>query len=67
MGKYLRISSNIRKPFLIYDCSTLNLFIYEENLIFFFVSVVILPLFVQSGQVGAQMAAAAAAAGGGAS
>jgi hypothetical protein len=30
----------IRKPFLIYDfnCSTLNFLIYEENLIFFFIS-----------------------------
>jgi hypothetical protein len=26
---------SIRKPFLIYDCSTLNFLIYEENLIFF--------------------------------
>ncbi len=32
-GKYLRISSYIRKPFLIYD------FAFEENLIFFFISV----------------------------
>ncbi len=43
MGKYLRISSNIRKPFLIHiwhcKCSTLNFLIYEENLIFFFISV----------------------------
>jgi hypothetical protein len=39
MGKYLRISSYIRKPFLQYDCSTLNFPIYEENLIFFFISV----------------------------
>ncbi len=38
MGKYLRISSYIRKPFLIYDCSTMNFPIYEENLIFFFIS-----------------------------
>jgi hypothetical protein len=39
MGKYLRISSYIRKPFLLYNicnCSTLNFHIYEENLIFFF-------------------------------
>ncbi len=39
MGKYLRISSYIRKFFLIYDfataCSTLNFLSYEENLIFF--------------------------------
>jgi hypothetical protein len=32
MGKYLGISSYIRKPLLIYDS-------YEENLIFFFISV----------------------------
>jgi hypothetical protein len=32
----LRISSYIRKPFLIYDFATL--LIYEENLIFFFIS-----------------------------
>jgi hypothetical protein len=41
MGKYLRISSYIRKPCLIYDfpnCSTLKFLIYEENLIFFFFS-----------------------------
>jgi hypothetical protein len=40
MGKYLRISSYIKKPFLINDCncSTLNLLIYEKNLIFFFIS-----------------------------
>jgi hypothetical protein len=39
IGKYLRISLYIRKPFLIYDvataCSTQNFLIYEENLIFF--------------------------------
>ncbi len=42
MGKYLGISSYIRKPFLIYDFATaplLNFLIYEENLIFFFISV----------------------------
>ncbi len=43
MGKYLRISAYIRKPFLIYDfasnCSTLNFLIYEEKLTFFFISV----------------------------
>ncbi len=43
MGKYLRISSYIRKPFLIYDFATAPLLcnfpIYEENLIFFFISV----------------------------
>jgi hypothetical protein len=43
MGKYFRISSYIRKPFLIYDfatnCSILNFLIYEENLILFFISV----------------------------
>ncbi len=42
-GKSLRVSSYIRKPFLIYiliyNCSTLNFLIYEENLIFFFISV----------------------------
>jgi hypothetical protein len=40
--KYLRISSCIRKPSLIYDFATapvLNFLIYEENLIFFFNSV----------------------------
>ena len=41
IGKYLLISSYIGKPFIIYDCncSTLNFLIYEENLIFFFISV----------------------------
>ncbi len=39
MGKYLRISSYIRKPFLIYDFETAPLWIYEENLISFFISV----------------------------
>jgi hypothetical protein len=42
MVKYLGISSYIRKPFLIYDFATaplLNFLIYEENLIFFFISV----------------------------
>ncbi len=41
MGKYLRISSYIRKPFLTWlcNCSTLNFLIYEENSIFFFISV----------------------------
>ncbi len=43
MGKYLRISSYIRKPFLIYDFATaplrISLYVYEENLIFFFISV----------------------------
>ncbi len=38
--KYLRIFSYIRKPFLIYDFATapfwISLYIYEENLIFFF-------------------------------
>jgi hypothetical protein len=34
MGKYLRISSYIRQPFL-----TLNFLIYGENLIFFFINV----------------------------
>jgi hypothetical protein len=40
MGKYLRISSYIRKPFLIYvglcNCSTLNFLKNEENFIFLF-------------------------------
>ncbi len=37
MGKYLRISSYIRKPFLMWlcNCSTLNFLIYEENFISF--------------------------------
>ncbi len=45
MGKYLRISSYIRKPFLIYtciwlcNCSTLNFLINEENFLFFSISV----------------------------
>ncbi len=42
MTKYLRISSYIRKPFLIYDFaprSHMNFLIYEENLIFFFIGV----------------------------
>ncbi len=43
MRKCLRISSYIKKPFFIYiwlcNCSTLNFLIYEENLIFFFISV----------------------------
>ncbi len=42
MTKYLRISSYIRKPFLIYDLATApfwNFLIYEENVIFFFISV----------------------------
>jgi hypothetical protein len=40
MGKYLRIFSYIRKPFLMYDFATspLRISLYEENLIFFFVS-----------------------------
>jgi hypothetical protein len=47
MGKCLRISSYNRKPFLIYDCSTLNFLIYEENFIFsgFLCSVVIYYLY----------------------
>ncbi len=28
----------MRRPFVIYDCSVLNFLVYEENLIFFFVS-----------------------------
>jgi hypothetical protein len=44
MGNYLSISSYIRKHFLnpqIWLCnfSTLNFLIYEENLMFFFISV----------------------------
>ncbi len=42
MGKYLRISSYIRKTFLIHDFATAPLWIfliYEENLIFFLISV----------------------------
>jgi len=42
MGKYLRISSYFRKPFLTYDLAAAPLWIfliYEENLIFFFISV----------------------------
>jgi hypothetical protein len=40
MEKYLIISSYIWKPFLIYDFATavLHFFIFEENLIFFFIS-----------------------------
>ncbi len=41
MGKNLRISSYIRKPFLIYDFAPdphLNFLIYEENFVFFFIS-----------------------------
>ncbi len=44
MVKYLRISSYIRKPFLIYvwlcNWSHLNFLIDEENFVFFFISVV---------------------------
>jgi hypothetical protein len=43
MTKYLRISSYIRKPFLLSDFATapmhLNFLIYEENFISFFISV----------------------------
>jgi hypothetical protein len=39
MVKYLHISSYIRKPFLIFDRSHLNLLIYEENFLLFFISV----------------------------
>ncbi len=40
MGKYLRISSYIRKPFLYLTLQLLHSeFSYEENLIFFFISV----------------------------
>ncbi len=41
MIKYLRISSYIRKPFLIFDFASeshLNFLIYEENFVFFFIS-----------------------------
>ncbi len=37
--KYFRISSYIRKPFLIYDFATLNFLINEENFFFFLFSV----------------------------
>ncbi len=36
MGTYLRIYSYIRKPYLIYDCSTMNFPIYEEKFDFLF-------------------------------
>ncbi len=44
MIKYLRISSDTRKPFLIYDFTTVPIWIslymrYEENFVFFFISV----------------------------
>ncbi len=39
MVKYLRISSYIWKPFLIYDFAILNFPTYEANFIFFFISV----------------------------
>ncbi len=43
MGKYLRLSPYIRRPFLIHiwlcNCSTQNFLIYEEKLIFFFIGV----------------------------
>ncbi len=52
MGKYLRISSYIRKPFLIYDfaknCSTLDFLVYEENLIFFFISVRLYNIYIST-------------------
>ncbi len=38
MVNYFRISSYIRKPFLIYDFA-INFLIYEENFFFFFISV----------------------------
>jgi hypothetical protein len=41
MGKNLRISSNVRKPFLLYDFAPdthLNFLIYEESFVFFFIS-----------------------------
>jgi hypothetical protein len=44
MVKYLRMSSYIRKPFLIYDFATdpiLNFLLYVENFVFFFICVVI--------------------------
>jgi hypothetical protein len=41
MGKYLHISSYTREPFLIYEFVTAPLWIsFEDNLIFFFISVV---------------------------
>jgi hypothetical protein len=43
MMKYLRISSYIRKPFLIYDFAPDPIYskflIYEENFVFFFINV----------------------------
>ncbi len=36
MTKYLRISSYIREPFLLYDCATAPIVIYEENFIYIF-------------------------------
>ncbi len=41
MVKYLRISSYIKKPFLVYDFVPDNIWIslYEENFILFFISV----------------------------
>jgi hypothetical protein len=40
MVKYLRLSSYIREPFLIYDFATDPIrLIYEENFVFFFISV----------------------------
>ncbi len=42
MTKYFRISSSIRKHFLIYDFAAdpnLNFLIYEENFIFLFINV----------------------------
>ncbi len=54
MAKYLRISSYIRKPFLIYyvlcNCSILNFLIYEENLIIF-LSVCTVPTLFRKEQV----------------
>jgi hypothetical protein len=42
MVKNLRISSYIRKPFLIYDFATdpiwISFYVYEENYLFFFIS-----------------------------
>ncbi len=51
MGKYLRISSYIRRPFLIYDFTTaplrISLYTYKENLILFFISATVALYHVQ--------------------
>ncbi len=47
MTKYLRISSYIRKPFLIYDFATAQFWISLQNFIFLFISVSV-PVYVSS-------------------